>query len=197
MPEELIPELSFYASLHWTLPNGRPEPHGLSATYLEQAPTALDNGWVYCSAGDTFSGMKRIALGLDEVAGRLVSLYFWFACHRSNTGCGAPRYRYNLRVFQPPAHNNPFQFHTLDKSRNGYLGLYTLNPFNAPLWEIHGLGATRPEPGSQVDNLSLVSADGGKVRRLVEDGFPYLSDRAGHDARFSAKIAPAEFKGPW
>jgi hypothetical protein len=197
MPADFIPELSFYASLHWTLPNGQPELHGLSATYLDQAPSALDNGWIYCSSGDSYSGKKRVALGLDEVAGRLVGLHFWFACHRIASSSDVPSYRYNLRVFQEQAHNNPFQFRTLDKSRNGYLALYQLNPFNAPLWEIKGLGALRPEAGAQVDNLTLVSSEGGRVRRLVEDGFPYLSDRAGHDARFTARIASEDFKGPW
>ena len=198
------PELSFHGSLHWHMPDGNPAVHGLSASYIEQAPTALDNGWVFCSAKDTYSGLKRIALGLDEVSGRLVGLQFWFACYFCGEAAGLSRYRYDVRVFQQPQHANPFQFYKLEVSRNGYLGLYQSDSphgfrvlQDSDLWELEGLDPWELQGGASVPALGLISPPRRPVRRLVEEGFPYLSDRDGHDARFTLTVEPNGLERPW
>ena len=199
-----MPELSFYATLHWKMASGIPAVHGLSATYIEDAPTSLDSGWIYCSAGDTYSGLKPIGLGLDHVTGRLVGLKFWCECYYLENEAGLSRYRFDIRAFDNQQANNPFQFHSLNLSRNGYLGLYVLgipDVDNAlgevALWEFDGLDPWTLEEGMQVVDLALISPSGKKLRRLVEDGFPYLNEYKGHDTLFSIQVQPDGLKMPW
>lgn len=194
------PELSFHATLHWQMVNGQPAVHGLSATYIEQAPTSLDNGWLYASVGDTYSGLKPIGLGLDQASGRLVGLEFWFGCYHTEDG-----FRYELCVFTDPRGANPFQFHTVDVSRNGYLGVYSAAKPAAgckkgrggPLWALDGLNPWMLEGGGKVRDVTLVSAQGGRVRRSMENYFPYLKDNHGHDTLFTVQVANDGKHCPW
>lgn len=198
------PELSFYATIHWKMASGVPAVHGLSATYIDGAPTWLDSGWIYCSAGDTFSGLKPIGLGLDKVAGRLIGLKFWCECYYCDDYAGLSRYRYDLTVFDDRQSSNPFQFHNLNLSRNGYLGLYAASmpgvykePSEIVLWQFEGLDPWELEPGEEIKDLALISPTGNKLRRLVEEGFPYLHEHSGHDTLFSIQVLPNGLRRPW
>lgn len=203
MPGKYMPELSFHGSLHWQMESGQTAPHGLSATYIENAVTASANGWIYCSAGDTYSGLKDIGLGLDQAAGRLVTLKFWFGCYYYEQEAGLSRYRYDLCVYDEHQ-RSPFQFYALDTSRNGYLAIYKGGkpsdsglPRGAPLWELKDLDPWELADGIEVRDLELISPHRKPVRRLMEDGFPYLNECAGHDTRFTLKISTNGLTRPW
>lgn len=196
------PELSFFATIHWEMVNGRAAVHGLSATYVDSALTAADSGWIYCSAGDTYSGLKPIGIDIDLATGRLVGLKFWFACYQYADGDQS--YRYELCAFDDLQAHNPFQFHTLNLSRNGYLGLY---PARMPdehgharqgaLWDFKGLDPQQLEEGAEVANVMMIGPEKRRMRRLVEDYFPYLNDRDGHDALFTIKVVEGGMQRPW
>ena len=195
------PELSFYATVHWEMHGSEPAFHGLSATFVDEAPTSLDNGWIYASVGDTYSGLKPVGLGLDWVAGRLVGLKFWFACYYFEDET-AYRYRYKIIAYDDRQSSNPFQRYLLDVSRNGYLAVY--KPSNlgrsadeAPLWELSGLDPWALQDDMAVSNVTLISPAGKPVRRLMEDNFPYLNDQTGHDTRFTIKVAEDARRRPW
>lgn len=195
------PELSFYGTLHWEMEGGAPAVHGLSATYIERAPTALDNGWIYASVGDTYSGLKSVGLDSEMVSGRLVGLKLWFACYYCESA-SSYRYRYRVTVYDDRQPNKPFQFYTLDVSRNGYLAVYKSSKSAAetvtePLWELQGLDPWDVADGGSFSNLTLISPTGNPVRRQMEDYFPYLNDQRGHDARFTLSAAQDAKRRPW
>lgn len=198
------PEMSFEATLHLQLRDGQPELHGLSATYIELAPTGLDNGWIYASEGNSYAGKKRIAFGLDEVTGRLVALQFWFACFywEQDDQYG---YRYSLHVTDPgEGPGQPFAGYELDVSRNGYAGVYSRHPLeeelqgeSMPLWRLESFDPYAAKPGHSFGDLVLISPRGQRARRFVEDGFPYLSDSQGTEIMFTLKIARIPAVRPW
>ena len=195
------PELSFHATLHWEMASGESAIHGLSATYIDNAPTAVDNGWIYASVGDTYSGLKHVGFGMDYAAARLVGLKFWFACYYCE-GDETYRHRYKLNVYDDRQADNPFQSYALDTSRNGYLAVYKDSDpqgahINGPLWELSGVDPWDIEQGGSLANITLISAAGKTVRRKMEDYFPYLNDQAGHDARFTIRVTEDAAVRPW
>jgi hypothetical protein len=195
------PEFSFYGTIHWEMHGGEAAAHGLSATYIERAPTSLDNGWIYASVGDTYSGLKPIAIGIDQAAGRLVGLKFWFACFYCEDETGH-HYRYGLTAYDDRQPDNPFQFYTLDVSRNGYLAVYKASQSdsvsgNGPLWQLVGFDPSEVNSDDIIPRVTLISPAGKPVRRKMEDYFPYLNDGAGHDAYFTIKIAEDGKRQPW
>lgn len=196
------PELSFHGTLHWEMQDGKPAVHGLSATYIEKAPTAIDDGWIYASVGDTYSGPKPVGLGVDMVSGRLIGLRFWFACYYCE-GQDSYRYRYKLTVFDDLQADNPFQFYSLDTSRNGYLAVYKdsapqLANADGPLWELKDVDPWDDiKHGASLSNVTLISPAGKPVRRKMEEHFPYLNDQAGHDTRFTINVTDDAGLCPW
>ena len=195
------PELSFHATLHWEMHGGDPAVHGLSATYIEKAPTAAEDGWIYASVGDTYSGLKPVGWGLDSVTARLIALKFWFSCYYVEDH-DSYRHLYKLSVYEDQQTENPFQLYTLDVSRNGYLAVYKdSDPQGAhagsPLWELSRVDPWEIPLGASLSNIKLISPGGRPVRRKMEGYFPYLNDQAGHDARFTIKVADSTRQCPW
>jgi hypothetical protein len=203
------PDYSFIGTLHWQRPDGRESVHGLSATLVENAVTAVNNGWIYASVGDSYSGTEEIGLGMDHSSRRLVGLTFWFGCYYDDDESDFG-YRYELRVCDQPGRKNPFQAYTLDVSRNGYLAVYeghmpaygSYDQSRAVLWRftcpVHfDLSPGELEANGQVKDVTLLSPRGRKVRRLIEDYFPYLNDAGGDGALFSIKVEEYGVPRPW
>lgn len=195
------PELSFHGALHWEMHGGEPAAHELSATYIEKAPTAADDGWIYASVGDTYSGLKPVGVGLDLVSARLVGLKFWFGCYYCE-GHDSYRYCYKLTVYDDRQAHNPFQLYALDTSRNGYLAVYKdsaphMAHAKGPLWELKDVDPWDIKRGASLSNIKLMSPSGKPVRRKMEEYFPYLNDQSGHDTQFTLNVTADATLRPW
>jgi hypothetical protein len=185
MAIKLRPHTSFIGTLHVQASNGWVVPHGLSATYIDNAPTSLDSGWVYADSGDSYSGWKPIAFGIDQAAGRLVGLPFWFGSYFNDDD---HTYSFDLQVYDARKHVNPFQGYCLNVSRNGYVGVYSKGDERGPLWGVGDIDPSYLAEGHERKDLTLTSPEGRKVRRLMEERFPYLNDISGDDCKFTLRV---------
>lgn len=174
--------LSFSADLLW-------QDSKASAHYVTfSEASGIMDGWLYAGDSRGFSSIN------NTIALRNYRLWFW--CYEQDG-----EYWFDIRAGHRKSHI--YLKGRLECSRNGYAGLYASNfdasmvyaelpanqyPNSDSLWGLQGFDPTQLEYDQILGGITLVSPHGWEMKRLLEDGFHYLSEREGEVASLALKI---------
>ncbi|WP_256825320.1 hypothetical protein [Pseudomonas juntendi] len=176
------PQKSFIARLYWQprlSTQGQVQGVPIGDTGNGDSPFT-SGGWLHADE-DHYTDTVAPAYVISR---RKFRTLFWFGCYETDG-----EYDFEIRaVGDEDSHPHwRRRGHRLDVSRNGYLALYSAAQAvghdalaaGTMLWRLDGLAPEQLAEGDAVSDVSLVSLHGKTVRRLVEDGFPYLSEVQG------------------
>lgn len=179
-------ELCFSGRIYREHPDGSAAANELRATWIVEAATSEDDGWVYADAGDTYSGMRPTPGRRRQLPHKLVPMKCWFGCYYWKG-----EYCYQIVMESGTELENHFAGYRLDVSRHGYVGLYSGGPLflgEGPMWKLNNLNPLDLKAGSRVSSVAIISPSGAALNRLSDEGFPYLNNRDGEPARFTIVV---------
>nr|WP_314489979.1 hypothetical protein [uncultured Pseudomonas sp.] len=180
------PEKSFLANLYWNdtdvlgvgLDRGKLPRIGVIGD--SSSPWATE-GWLHAGADDFTHWSAEFTLSK-----RKFETQFWFGCYETDG-----QYDYEIRAAAVDTFSHQWKYasHRLEVSRNGYLGVYPTSEEpghdafanGSMLWRFDDLPGERLKPGSAYGLYPWISLHGKRVKRLIEDGFPYLSEDQGEE----------------
>lgn len=191
------PDLNFTAALYWQEPPGTAHRIGVGV----DGTTILghNDGWLFAGKDDYTAHNSRGA-----IEALLIKTDYWFRCFKRGDN-----YEYEVRCL---SFDDKGRFHKrrLDLSRNRYLGLYpipvdvglgssdvgAIHGNDGPLWQLQGIDPIKLTPGTRLKDIALISPTGQSVRRLYEDGYPYLNDSKGERGLLTVEIIALNVPAP-
>ncbi|WP_313741050.1 hypothetical protein [Pseudomonas sp.] len=178
-------EKSFLAKLYWDTTGAlqtQPDPTRAPRIGVVRDRTApwASEGWLHADA-DTFTDHRASDY---VVSRRKFQTQFWFGCYETD---GQHDYEIRAAGVDDGHHQWKYTSHRLDVSRNGYLGVYStpeepghdVLANGSMIWRLERLPTDKLLPGRAYGPIRLVSLHGKSVKRLNEDGFPYLNENSG------------------
>ncbi|MFK0094442.1 hypothetical protein [Pseudomonas sp. NPDC090592] len=185
---EFQPAKSFVAKMYWQ-PEDAPESACPVGDTGNGDSPFTSGGWLHADA-DHYTDHRASSYVISR---RKFRTLFWFGCYET-----VGEWDFEIRAAQDEQNHPHWQRHNhrLDVSRNGYLALYPASepaghdPLAASsmLWRLEGLDMAKVETGAVIASLGLVSLHGRTVKRLFDDGFPYLNQESGQAGYLALKI---------
>ncbi|MFS0826788.1 hypothetical protein [Pseudomonas phoenicis] len=179
------PQNSFLAQLYWDSTGATrtsftsSEVPRIGAVRDRTAPWASE-GWLHADVDD-FTDRRAP----DYVISRRKFLtQFWFGCYETD---GQHDYEIRAAGVDDGHHHWVYANHRLDVSRNGYLGVYPTADepghdvliAGSMVWRLEGFPTDGIASDKAYGPVQLVSLHGKSIKRLEEDGFPYLNENDG------------------
>lgn len=182
-------DLCFTAALYWQ--ESPDQVYRVGVGLDGSTPLGHNDGWLHAGKDDYTAYNNRGA-----IQAMLVETDYWFGCFQQDD-----IYSYEVKCLSKD-YKGRFHKRRLDLSRNRYLGLYPvpvdvgLGPSDVgawhgndgPLWQLQGIDPTRIEAGMRLSDIAMISPADRAVRRLYEEGYPYLNDNNGERGLFTVQI---------
>ena len=167
MDMEYTQGYSFRAELYWR--DTRMFKHRIGASLDDSTIFKTNDGWLFAGIDNytRFNGVVRVR--------EVIKMDFWLGCYVRAGQCF-----FDIRCISL-TRDEPFFAARLEPSRNGFLGWYIpeddrRQPSEAQLWQLEGFDPAHLAVGYWLNGMTLRSPRGHAVKRLYQQGFPYLSE---------------------
>lgn len=199
------PDKSFIANLYWQEGGSIDASEWQASQHrVHRIGVGVDGNAPWGNEGWLFAGPDNYSTGNPNVPAYLKRVYknrFWFGCYET-----AGEYQYEIRAASDErwGRGRGYFNRRLDASRNGYLGLYsTSTPVGASpqaasirLWQLRELQAQTLTEGGVYTNIECGGLRKPALRRLYEEGYPYLNEQQGEPGRLALNVIKMAVASP-